>query len=124
MARGDSPSDRQTVLVIEDDPDVLQSTALLLETLGFEVLEAHDGGAALAALDRHGAIDLLFVDFVLARGARGGDIARQALAKHPGLKILLTTGRPELVEDQEFPVLLKPFRLSELQQEISELLGP
>lgn len=120
---GETPSDRKSVLVIEDDPDVLQSTALLLETLGFEVLEANDGAVALAALDRHGAIDLLFVDFVLARGARGGDIARQALAKQPGLKVLLTTGRPELVEDQEFPVLLKPFRLSELQQKITELLG-
>ncbi len=121
---GEKPSERRTVLVVEDDPDVLQSTALLLETLEFEVLEADNGAAALAALDRHGAIDLLFVDFVLARGVRGGDIARQALARHPGLAVLLTTGRPELVEDQEFPVLLKPFRLSELQQKISELLGP
>lgn len=113
---------RKTILVVDDEPEVRNSTAMLLEALDFSVLEAADGHQAVAILNGDNSIDLLFVDVILAGGVNGAELAREAVAARPDLRVLLTTGRPELVKDKAFPVLGKPFRLSELGDRISEVL--
>jgi CheY-like chemotaxis protein len=81
-----------TVLVVEDEPDVLNTTAVMLRSLGYSVLEAADGPAALAALQRTGQVDVLFTDVVLPKGMSGRDLARVAQAHQPHLKIIYTSG--------------------------------
>src|SRR6202007_55643 len=83
-----------TVLVVEDDVEVLQVAVETLHALGYEVLTATDGPSALRKL-RHGrAIDLLFADVVMPKGMSGIELARQARAINPDLRILLASGYP------------------------------
>lgn len=112
-----------TILVVDDEPEVRQSTAMLLETLDYTVVEAADVRSAMATLDENGTVDLLLTDVILPGGMNGTDLAREALAKCPGLKVLLTSGRPDLVEAGSFPIIGKPFRLAELGDRIDEVLG-
>ena len=115
---GDVRQDRQTILVVDDEAEVRDSTALLLETLDYAVLEAQDAKSAIAVLEQNRAVDLLLTDMVLTGGVSGTELARQALAARPALKVLLTTGRPELVEGQDFTIIEKPFRMAELAEKI------
>jgi DNA-binding NtrC family response regulator len=117
------PQDRKTILVVDDEPEVRSSTALLLETLGFLTVQAEDARSAFAVLEENKTVDLLFTDMVLPGGVSGVDLAREVLAKHPDLKVLVTSGRPELVNQDEFSVISKPFRMAELANRIREELG-
>ena len=119
----DLERDRRTILVVDDEPEVRSSTAILLETLDFSVLEARDAPSALAALEENASIELLFTDLVLPGGVSGADLARQALAKRPGLKVLLTTGRPELAEGETFTLIGKPFRMADLARMIEKVMS-
>lgn len=112
-----------TILVVDDEPEVRSSTALLLETLDYAVVEAGDGRSALAALERDETIDLLLTDVVLPGGMSGIDLAERACAMLPVLKVLLTSGRPEFLEGADFAVIAKPFRMAELGRKIAEILG-
>lgn len=114
---------RGTILVVDDEPEVRSSTALLLETLDYAVVEAGDGRSAMEALERDEAIELLLADVVLPGGMSGTDLARHACAKRPVLKVLLTSGRPDFLEGSDFAVIGKPFRMAELGQKIAEILG-
>ena len=120
---GGNRPDQQTILVVDDEAEVRDSTALLLETLDYAVLEAKDAQSAIAVLEREGTVDLLLTDMVLTGGVSGAQLARQALARRPDLKILLTTGRPELVEGEDFTIIEKPFRMSELAEKIQEAMA-
>jgi DNA-binding NtrC family response regulator len=114
---------RKTILVVDDEPAVRDSTALLLEMLDFSVMEAGDARSALLALEENASVDLLFTDLALPDGVSGADLARQALAMRPGLKILLTTGRPGLVKAESFTMIGKPFRMADLARKIKEAMG-
>lgn len=114
---------RGTILVVDDEPEVRSSTALLLETLDYTVVEAGDGRSAIAALERNETIDLLLADVVLPGGMSGADLAEQACAKRPILKVLLTSGRPEFLEGSDFAVIGKPFRMAELGRKLTQILG-
>jgi CheY-like chemotaxis protein len=115
--------DRWTILVVDDEPDVRNSTALVLETLDYTVVEAGDGLAALALLERDASIDLLLSDVVLSGEMNGNDLAERACAERPSLKVVLTSGRPEFLEGLPFAVIAKPFRMAELGRKIAEVLG-
>jgi DNA-binding NtrC family response regulator len=122
-AMGAIQQDRQTILVVDDEAEVRDSTALLLETLDYVVLEAQDARTAIAVLEQDETIDLMLTDLVLPGGVSGAQLARQALAKRPDLKILLTTGRPELVEGEEFTIIEKPFRMAALAEKIRQTMA-
>ncbi len=66
-----------------------------LKELGYAVIEADGGPAALRILDREEPLDLLFTDIVMAGGITGVDLAQEARRRRPGLKILLTSGYAE-----------------------------
>ncbi len=118
----------ETVLVVEDDPRVRRVSVRRLNELGYKVLEADSGPAALAVLDRGEPIDLLFTDVVMAGGMTGIDLAREAGRRRPGLKTLFTSGysEPSVIE-RGLPIaesawLGKPHSVAELQVKIRQLL--
>ncbi len=117
-----STVDRKTILVVDDEPEVRDSTALLLEAIGFDVLQAADAKSALAALDRSSVVDLLFTDLSLPGGVNGAELAKKALEGFPDLKVILTTGRPEMAAGLDYPLIGKPFRMAELGQAIDQVL--
>jgi PAS domain S-box-containing protein len=119
----------ETILVCEDDEDVRAFTVQALGELGYGVLEAADGPAALRLLERQDErVDLLFTDVVLPGGMSGAEMASRARALRPGLKILYTTGyaRDAIVHggrlDPGVTLIAKPFSHAQLAQRVREML--
>ena len=82
----------ETVLVVEDNPDVRRVTIERLKSLGYRVLEAESGVSAIAALDRGAAVDLVFSDVIMPGGMSGFELARKVRELRPSQRILLTSG--------------------------------
>ena len=118
----------ETILVVEDDHDVRRHSVEILRELGYRVLEAANAELALATLDRHPEVRLLFTDVVLP-GHNGRELAEAAQARHPALKVLFTTGyaRSAIIHagrlDPDVEVLPKPFTYAALAAKVRELLG-
>jgi CheY-like chemotaxis protein len=114
----------ETVLVVEDDPDVRVYTVEMVKDLGYRVLSAPNGPIALQLLDAHPDLRLLFTDVVLPGGMNGRQLADKALQRRPGIKILFTTGyaRNAIVHhgrlDPGVDVVFKPFTYSDLAAKI------
>ena len=119
----------ETILVCEDDDDVRAYTVEVLRELGYRVIEAADGPAALHLLQEPGQrVDLLFTDVVLPGGMTGALLAREAQALRPGLKTLFTTGyaRDAIVHQGRLDVgvelITKPFSYGELAARVRDML--
>jgi PAS domain S-box-containing protein len=119
----------ETILVVEDDDNVRAYSVEVLRELGYRVLEARDGAAALTILERqHERIDLLFSDVVLPGGMTGAMLAREARALRPGLKVLFTTGyaRNAIVHhgrlDPGVQLITKPFTYANLAAKVRDVL--
>jgi PAS domain S-box-containing protein len=82
----------ETVLVVEDNPDVRRVTVERLKSLGYRALEAEGGVSAIAALDRGAAVDLVFSDVIMPGGMSGFELARKVRELRPSQRILLTSG--------------------------------
>jgi CheY-like chemotaxis protein len=109
-----------TILLIDDDNAVREVTRAMLHELGYSVLEAGSGGAALELLDREGQIDLIIVDFAMP-GMNGADVAQQALARRPRLPVLFVTGFADhsaLAGISETQIVSKPFVDDELARKV------
>jgi DNA-binding response OmpR family regulator len=114
-----------TVLVVEDDPNVLAFIERMLTKNGHTVLAAEDPDSARFVLAEHGGkADVLLIDIVLP-GSNGLDFARTAKAENPSLKIVFMTGlvhrSPAVLRSGLGPVLLKPFTSEELLKALGSL---
>jgi len=98
------PRGNETILVVDDEPDLVDAAAAILQSLGYCTLTAGNGQEALDILAREDAIDLLFSDVVMPRGMDGYQLAIEALKLRPDLAVLLTSGftrrREELVNGE------------------------
>jgi signal transduction histidine kinase/ActR/RegA family two-component response regulator len=130
-AAAQSPSDTETVLVVEDDETVRHAAVEALREIGYEVLEAPDAMEAFRLIADRGGIDLLFTDVGLPGGVNGRALADAAHNITPALKVLFTTGYTRdsslqsglLNGDVHF--LAKPFSLQQLEAKVREVLdGP
>jgi CheY-like chemotaxis protein len=127
-AEGERPAPlagRERVLLVEDDPQVLQFVSSQLVSLGYEVTAGPD---ALELLRDGAPIDLLFTDVVLPKGMSGVELARRAKEIRPSLKVLMTSGYPEEAfqhhgRPEEGTLLLhKPFRRKQLAETLKRVL--
>jgi CheY-like chemotaxis protein len=118
---------RELVLVVEDEAVVRQLSVEALQELGYRVLEADGGEAALKLLDANADIALMFTDVVMP-GMNGRKLADEALRRRPALKVLFTTGytRNAVVHngvlDPGVHLIGKPFTMEELASRIREVL--
>ena len=87
-------SDRgsETILVVEDDPQVRLLALSSLRERGYAVLEAANGAEAVAALDGAEKIDLLLTDVIMPGAMTGRDVAEYALKTRPSIRLLFTSG--------------------------------
>jgi PAS domain S-box-containing protein len=119
----------ETILVVEDDQRVRRVSVRRLKELGYAVVEADSGPAALAVLDRREPIDLLFTDIVMAGGMTGVELAQEVRRRRPELKILFTSGYAEPavmkggLSTPDAGWLGKPYSIDELQAKLRQLLG-
>ncbi|WP_165837073.1 PAS domain S-box protein [Phenylobacterium hankyongense] len=115
------------ILVVEDNPEVAEVAAGLLEQLGHKVRVVGAAAAALGALQDGDPPDLVFSDVVMAGEMDGIALARRLREQHPGLPVLLATGYSQAAErlGDEFPILRKPYKLNELSRAVNAVLnGP
>lgn len=122
------PTGTETVLVVEDREGVRRFACRTLNRLGYQTFEAEDAIAALSVLDEQQDIDLLFSDIVMPGENSGRDLARIVAEEHPLIRVLLTTGMEpnkaaEPSEEDEFPVLAKPYSAEDLAHAIRAILG-
>ncbi len=130
-ARSELVGGSETVLLAEDEEQVRKITTLLLETLGYRVLEAESGQEAVRLFEAsREKIDLLMTDVVMP-DLSGREVAEALRARNPGLKVLFQSG---YVDDTvvrwgilhaEVDFLKKPFTLDVLARKVREMLdGP
>jgi signal transduction histidine kinase/CheY-like chemotaxis protein len=113
------------VLIVDDDGAVREVTSAILKDLGYIVLEAGSGGAALDLLDRQPDIDLVLLDLAMP-GMSGVELARQVQIKRPSLPTLFVTGYADKtalkdIEDQR--IVKKPFVGDELAEKVNATLA-
>ena len=131
IARPDAPAPAkgETVLVVEDDPRVLEIALEMLRGLNYSALVARNGPESLEVLRGPERVDLLFSDVVMPRGMNGAELARRARTLRPGLPVLLTSGYTARALSEEhgvgddFPLLLKPYRVAELARALRGALA-
>jgi signal transduction histidine kinase/CheY-like chemotaxis protein len=122
-------SEGETVLLVEDDVQVLGMAVESLEELRYRVMVARNASEALEHLKGVERIDILFSDVVMPGGMNGSQLAAEARRIRPGLKVLLTSGYVESLDEGqvighgELPVLNKPYRRDELAQSLRLVLG-
>ena len=108
----------ETVLVVEDEPDVMAMAVESLAELGYATLTAPDAATALRRLASGARIDILFSDVVMPGGTNGVELVAEARRLRPGLRVLLTSGYSASVNEQQVPrdvpLLAKPYRRDDL----------
>ena len=114
----------RTILLVDDDEAVREIEAAALDHMGYEVIQAGSGGAALELLEARPEIDVLVADFAMP-GMNGAELARRAAEVRPELPVLFVTGYGDLeslAEAGEQRVVQKPFKPEELGQKLAGLL--
>jgi CheY-like chemotaxis protein len=112
------------IQVVDDEPDVMELTAALFRSIGYEVYTASNGKDALDILRRTQDISVLFSDVMMPNGMNGIELAQHARKLYPDIKILLASGYalPALKERHmsvdEFSFLNKPYRLADLAKNL------
>jgi PAS domain S-box-containing protein len=118
----------ETILIVEDDIRVREVTVIRLQSLGYSVLEAENGNAALAVVKSGVPIDLLFTDMIMPGGLLGGELAKETRRLRPEIKVLFTSGYTEQPGSREgkiedgFLWLRKPYTRALLAQTIRHIL--
>ncbi len=117
-----------TVLVVDDEPEVLRLVETVLTRGGHKVLTASNGERALEKVRKHGGPpDLLLTDVVMP-GLSGPMIADQLHELYPSLSVLFMSAFEDrqvvrrYVKDQGFELISKPFSLDDLAAKVNQLL--
>ncbi len=119
------PARGSRVLLVEDNPEVAQVTAAMLEQLGHQVQVENGGEAALKRLDDGETFDIVFSDIVMAGSLDGLGLGRAIRERYPRVPVLLATGYTSAAEaaQGDFAILRKPYQISELSRAIAARLS-
>ncbi len=119
----------ETILVVDDEPDLLSLVEESLQLKGYHVITAASADEALTKLEQHPEIDLLFSDVVMPGTMNGYELAEKASQLYPALKILLSSGYTETAIARNgqarfnASLLTKPYTQQELAARIREMLS-
>jgi len=123
-----APRGHETILLVEDEPAVLDMSRMMLERLGYRVVPAATPGEAIRQSHEHaGGIHLLMTDVVMP-GMNGRDLARILLAANPRLRRLFMSGHnadviaQRGVLDEGVYFIQKPFSMRDLAARVREAL--
>lgn len=111
------------VLLVDDDAMVRAGVEAMLDSLGYGVVSADGGEAALDILHNGTAVDAVMTDYAMP-GMNGAVLAQEVRALRPGLPVILITGYVDKPAGLEHAVVLsKPFRLADLGACLENALG-
>jgi PAS domain S-box-containing protein len=119
----------ECILLVDDDPSIRGTVAMMLETLGYRVVEARSPAEAIDLAEQHAnEIRLLITDVIMPE-INGRDLAMRLAPDHPNLKCLFMSGytatviAPHGVLEKGRQFIQKPFTLDELSSKVREALG-
>ena len=119
----------ETILVVEDDPQLRRLVSGQIESLGYATLAVVDAAEALAVLQSPQKIDLLFTGMVMPGSMNGRELAAMALRRRSALKVLFTSGYSQGAVahhgqlDAGAMLLQKPYRKSELARMLRAVIA-
>lgn len=120
---------RPRVLLVDDDPDLIDLYSVQLMSLGYEVASATSGREAVELLRSDIPFALLLTDVGLGGGMDGQATADEARKLRPALPIIFMSGyTPHFHNDGEgmeegVTFLQKPFRKKQLEEAVAQVLG-
>ena len=120
-----APYENMVVLVVDDDDAVREVTAGVLSDLGYSVVQADSGRAALDVFNMREDIHAVVLDFAMP-GMNGADVATAMLRRRPSVPILFATGYADaeaLAEAGDDRVVRKPFKAGELGDKLARSFG-
>lgn len=125
--QGVASAGRETILLVDDEVEILNLNNTILASKGYHVLCSQSGDEALRVIENGAQVDLLFTDVVMPGRLNGFELAEEALKLRPGLKVLFSTGYAKVLGDETKQrwgrnILQKPFRSLELTRKVRELL--
>ena len=118
----------ESILVVEDDGALRAYATEALRELGYHILEAGNGAAALLVLEQATGVDLLLTDIVMPGGMNGCQLAEAARSRKPGLKTLFMTGYSgdaigdHGLSDPGVRLVAKPFSIDVLAATVRDVL--
>jgi PAS domain S-box-containing protein len=118
----------ETILLVEDDAMVRDFVVTQLRSLGYTVVTAASGNAALSEVESGTAFDLLLTDVIMPGGMNGRQLADEVSRRRPGARILYTSGYSEDAImhhgrlDRGMMLLSKPYRRSDLARMVRTAL--
>ncbi|HXT40860.1 MAG TPA: response regulator [Candidatus Angelobacter sp.] len=119
----------ETILLVEDEAALRGMTRIILQRHGYRVLEAGSGVEALKVWETHAAeVGLLLTDMIMPDGLTGRELAKQLLARKPGLKVIYVSGYSIDTEGTTFRMregvtyLQKPYHPKRLAEAVREKL--
>jgi CheY-like chemotaxis protein len=119
----------ETILLVDDEQFVLDSARDLLQELGYRVITAENGPAALEIFEKeHEHIDLVVLDMIMP-GMTGGQVFDRIRKIEPGARVLLSSGysingeATEILDRGCDGFIQKPFRVEVISRKIREILG-
>jgi PAS domain S-box-containing protein len=127
-AQEDHRANVERVLIVEDEPDLMDVAAALFTSMGYDVVTASSGREAIDLLEQR-EVDILFTDIVMPNGMDGLELASYTRAHYPDTKIMLASGYPLPALKQrhggklnEFAFVNKPYRLADLARTLRSTL--
>jgi two-component system, cell cycle sensor histidine kinase and response regulator CckA len=121
-------TDRKTVLVVDDEPEIRKLVAAMVGQFGYQTLTADSGEHALTLYKHHKEPLALLITDVVAPGMSGPMLADKLCELQPDLKVLYISGYDNTHVVQKYVVerghalLAKPFTVDELRRKVSDLL--
>ncbi len=123
----DIPDGDESLLIVDDETDLGEMVSEFLSDHGYTTYYANNGAQALALLEQHPEIQLLFTDVVMPE-MNGYELAEKAVAMSPQLKVLLTSGYTDMAVAHNGQarfnanLLNKPYNLADLSRRIRQTL--
>ncbi len=123
-----SDKNSQTVLVVDDEPEVRKLVAAMLVRNGYKVISADTGENAIRLFRNNPDTELLLTD-VVAPGMSGPMIADEIAALKPGIKVLFMSGYDgtqvvqRYVIEKGYSLLVKPFTVEQLERKVRGVLA-
>ncbi len=117
---------RPVVLVVEDEAFIRINAVDMIQSAGFDVLEAHSADAAIAILEARDDIRVVFTDIQMPGSMDGLKLAHAVRGRWPPIEIIATSGHVNIVDD-DLPdrgrFLRKPYTASQVKHALHELIA-
>ena len=121
--------EKRTVLIVDDEPVVLDVEALMLEKMGFNTLKANSPEKAYQIYQiEKDNIDLVILDMIMP-GDNGAEAYQKLKKINSGIKVLVSSGFwcdthvREILSDRQNSFIQKPFKYEELNEKVDSILS-